>query len=229
MQSIRGGSVANQSQYERKKFNENNAKHFKPKNIKKESGVAELSEKIDSVTSKPETVIIDVQNSSVKSEVVEQESTSIAERIKTGVKRRQSKKINLKEDISSDEENDPFEADEDEEDEDFEYEEESPKRRCLSLTKRLKSYSSDSSCSTKRGKDCGETFDSYRERRDKNNEASRRSRQNRKNREKHLFESLDEEERRNVKLRAESDVLEKQVTSLRQLLLQVVIKKGEAT
>ncbi|KAK6617540.1 hypothetical protein RUM44_005128 [Polyplax serrata] len=168
------------------------------------------------------------------------ENTSIAERIKTKAKRRVAQRHPVIENVttSEDEDNedqegygeDDYDDEDDEDDDDYEYDEESPKRRCTgsSLKKRTRNFPDSTSVGRKQ-KDVKEPVDSYRERRDKNNEASRRSRQNRKDRERHMFKTLEEEERRNVKLRAESDLLEKQVTSLRKLLLQVVLRKADGT
>lgn len=65
--------------------------------------------------------------------------------------------------------------------------------------------------------------DKYRELRDKNNEASRKSRLNRKEKERDLRISLEDAERRNRELRAESDALEKSVLLGRKVLLHIVI------
>lgn len=157
------------------------------------------------------------------------ESTSIAERIKTKAKRRVAKRYSIIENSSaSEEENDEFfESNDDQRDDDYEYGGSVSKRKCAPLKEKLKSLEYNNNC--KKDKDTLEKIDSYRERRDKNNEASRRSRQNRKDRERHMFQTLEEEERRNVKLKAEAEVLERQVTSLRKLLLQAVLRKPDGT
>lgn len=156
---------------------------------------------------------------------------SIAERIKTSAKRRRSTKYSISDLTGSDEE------DRDDGDDDYDaHEDETSWRRQVVPRKRSRSstISSESSCYSGGKKikleepGCSSGNDRYRELRDKNNEASRRSRQNRKDKERSMFTALEEAERKNVRLKARAEELEKLVTSLRQLLLQVVLKKGGA-
>lgn len=152
-------------------------------------------------------------------------SVSIAERIKTSSKRRRSTKYSISELTTSDDE------DRDDNDEDYDhYKEETSRRRFTNPRKRSRSTTSESSCASKKIKEepVNSNNDRYRELRDKNNEASRRSRQNRKDKEKDMFKTLEDAERKNVQLKARAEELEKLVNSLRQLLLQVVLKKGGA-
>lgn len=151
---------------------------------------------------------------------------SIAERIKTSSKRRRSTKYSISELTESDDDEDRDDGDEDYD----HYEEETSRRRSTNSRKRSRSTTSESSCASKKIKEepVNSNSDRYRELRDKNNEASRRSRQNRKDKEKDMFRSLEDAERKNVQLKARAEELEKLVNSLRQLLLQVVLKKGSA-
>ena len=173
----------------------------------------------------------DGKNSSIQNKPVCDEYSSIAERIKANAKRRVAKNYSVEDGSDKDESEYEYDNDcetnESDSDDDYNTSESGFKRKCYGINK--KSKTEDSKNNTEGVKDGSKSSDTYRERRDKNNEASRRSRQNRKNRERHMFKTLEEEERRNVKLRAEADVLEKQVTSLRQLLLQVVLRKADGT
>ncbi|EEB11294.1 conserved hypothetical protein [Pediculus humanus corporis] len=187
-----------------------------------------------STESRRNTLKKDGKNSSIQNKPVCDEYSSIAERIKANAKRRVAKNYSVvAEEDGSDKDESEYEYDNDcetnesDSDDDYNTSESGSKRKCYGINK--KSKTEDSKNNTEGVKDGSKSSDTYRERRDKNNEASRRSRQNRKNRERHMFKTLEEEERRNVKLRAEADVLEKQVTSLRQLLLQVVLRKADGT
>lgn len=65
----------------------------------------------------------------------------------------------------------------------------------------------------------------YRELRDKNNEASRRSRLNRKMKEISLEQEADDLDVRNRKLKVQVHEMERQVNTLRQNLMQMLLKK----
>lgn len=65
----------------------------------------------------------------------------------------------------------------------------------------------------------------YRELRDKNNEASRKSRLNRKLKDQQMEEEATELVERNIKLKAEVKQLEKLVSSMRNNLMQILIRK----
>jgi len=123
---------------------------------------------------------------------------SIAERIKTEVKRPRPRRYDVTE----------------EEVEDDDYEPVAKKR-----SRRISTSSSTSTMSHS---------DKFRELRDKNNEASRKSRQNRKERERDLMKELSDEEKVNFNLKARYDELEKSVYFLRKLMLQIVVSKGSA-
>lgn len=135
------------------------------------------------------------------------DSMSIAERIKVGSSRKRSARFTIENIQPSD--------DEEYDDVDDDYGE--PKR----MRHHSKSYNADS--------DVKFEADSYRERRDKNNEASRRSRQNKKDKERLMYQSLEEVERKNNDLRARADSLQKMVTCMRQLVLQVAQRRGSKT
>lgn len=65
----------------------------------------------------------------------------------------------------------------------------------------------------------------YRELRDKNNEASRKSRLNRKMKDLQIEQESTALAERNLKLKAEVQQLEKLVSSMRENLMQILLKK----
>ncbi|XP_060523521.1 uncharacterized protein LOC132700316 isoform X2 [Cylas formicarius] len=77
----------------------------------------------------------------------------------------------------------------------------------------------------KRRGSAGGRVDHYRELRDKNNEASRKSRLKRKIRELEFEKEADELHVRNIKLKAQVEELEKMVSTFRNNLFQILVKK----
>lgn len=97
---------------------------------------------------------------------------------------------------------------------DSDYEEPKPKKR--GKGRKASSTSNDSR---------EENVSRYRDLRDKNNEASRRSRLKRKQKELEIEKECDELTERNIKLKAQVEELEKTVSSYRDNLFKIMLKK----